>query len=464
MEVKIKKYANLFEIYRSNLLNNPKSTYIVHKKSQYTYADCNHIIDRITTYLQCNARKNELVVGLNFSDQFKFIVSFWACTKLEATIILIQQPNAHSKISELENLNMEMDVMLSDDNFETIHEDKIDFITPSKEIHSNTYIENSERLGYIYFYTSGTTGKSKFVKTTYYQIVHAINCIQDEELMPYAKHQNVLITVPLFHSYGLSCLVEYTAGNSKIVLPPTKDFITPIQCLFDKSISEHISAIEGVPYFYQQMALLLRRMQLPCLQHIGMGGDTVSQKLVDKFHAKNDSVTFSIRYGITEIPSVIGIRYFTYSTDCKPSKLGKIPSIYNITIEKDQEDATIGELSIVHPFLPNEKKKIQTGDLFEHLGNEFNFISRKTFLKYKGYKINPIEVETHVLAHPEIDDCKVLLSNRILTAEIVTNDQTITLGRLKEFLKPRLTGFMIPDTIEIVESIKRTKTGKIIRH
>ena len=464
MEVKTNEYSNLFEIYHRNYLNNPQSTYIEHNNSHYTYAECNEIINKIASYLQNKTLKNRPVVGLSFADQFKFIVSYWACTKLEADIILIQDPNSRSGMNELETLNVDIDLILSDTNFEVNHDDKIDFIETSKKVHFETNTKNTEWLGCIYFYTSGTTGKSKFVKTTYYQIVNAINCIQEEKLMPYTENQRVLITAPLFHSYGLSCLIEYTAGNSKIVLPPTKEYVNPIQCLFNKNISTQVSAIEGVPYFYQQMALFIKRIQLPNIQHIGMGGDAVSQKLLDKFHAKYDSLTFSIRYGITEIPSVVSINYFKYSPDSETHILGKIPSIYNVSIEKDKGHATTGELSIEHFYLPDVKKKINTGDIFEHTTNEFRFLSRNTFIKYKGYKINPIEVETYLITHTAIDDCRVILINGTLTAEVVTNDTTINLSVIKEYLKEQLRNFLIPDSVKIVESIKRTKTGKIIRH
>ena len=464
MEVKTKKYSNLFEIYLRNSLNNPQSTYIEYNESHYTYAECNRIINKVTTYLQNKALKGRPTVGLAFSDQFKFIISFWACTKLEADIVLIQKSNSCSEMTELETLNVDVDIILLDDNFEVNHTNKIDFIATSKEIYLKTNTKNTEWLGCIYFFTSGTTGKSKFVKTTYYQIVNAISCIKEEKLMPYAKNQNVLITVPLFHSYGLSCLIEYTAENSKILLPPTKNYINPIQCLFNTNISRQVSAIEGVPYFYQQMALFIKRIQLPNIQHIGMGGDTVSQELIDKFHAQNDSLTFSIRYGITEIPSIVSVNYFKYSPHCKPHELVKIPSIYKICIEKDKEDANTGELSIEHFYLPDLKKKIKTGDVFKQIVNKFSFISRNTFIKYKGYKINPIEIETYLLTHKSIDDCRVLLINSTLTAEVVTADSDINLSIVKEHLKKKLRDYLIPDRVEIVELIKRTKTGKIIRH
>ncbi|WP_420574461.1 AMP-binding protein [Kordia sp.] len=464
MEVKINEYASLFEIYYKNSLNHPEDIYIAHDKVDYTYAECTNIIEQTTVYLQNKLQKDRPVVGLAFTDQFKFIISFWACTKLEADIVLVQKPNARSGKIELETLNITVDIILSDDNFELNDHGKIDSITTSEESHFKASTKNNELQGSIYFFTSGTTGKSKFIKTTYYQIVNAINCIQEEKRMPYTKNQRVLITAPLFHSYGLSCLIEYTAGDSQILLPPTKKYLNPIQCLFNKNISTKVSAIEGVPYFYQQLLLFIKRIQMPNLRHIGMGGDVVSQELLDTFHTKTDSVTFSIRYGITEIPSVISINYFTYSSDFKPHQLGEILSIYTINIEKEKDDASQGELSIEHFYLPDVKKKINTGDIFEQKADKFSFISRNTFIKYRGYKINPIEIETYLRTHVAVDDCRVILINDTLTAEIVTTDTDLNLGVVKEYLKEELRDYVSPDRVKIVESIKRTKTGKIIRH
>lgn len=464
MTVKTTEYANLFEIYHKNSLTHPQSTYIAHGNSHYTYIECNAIINKVATYLQHKTQKDKPIIGLAFADQFKFIISFWACTKLEADIVLFQKPNSGSEMIELETLNVNIDVMLSDDDFEATDDEKIDFKTSATKVHFKTNTKNNACSGCIYFFTSGTTGKSKFIQTTYYQIVHAINAIKEEKLMPYTENQSVLITAPLFHSYGLSSLIEYTSGNSKIVLPPTKKYVNPIQCLFNKKLSSEVTAIEGVPYFYQQMVLFMKRIALPNLQHIGMGGNAVSEELIAKFHAENNNVTFSIRYGITEIPSIVSINYFNYSTACKLDELGKVPSIYTIAIKKDGEDGTSGELSIEHFYLPELKKKINTGDIFEQQANKFRFISRNTFIKYRGYKLNPIEIETHLLRHRSIDDCRVILINDILTAEVVTADSDINLGTIKAYLKEKLRDYMSPDRVKVVDFIKRTKTGKIIRY
>ncbi len=464
MTVKTKEYTNLFEIYHRNSLTHPQSTYIAHGTSNYTYTACNAVINKVAAYLQHKTQKDKPIVGLAFTDQFKFIISFWACAKLEADIVLFQKTSSSTEMVELETLNVDIDVMLSDDDFEATDDDKIDFKTSSKEIHFKRNTKNNTCSGCIYFFTSGTTGKSKFIQTTYYQVVQAINAIKEEKLMPYTENQSVLITAPLFHSYGLSSLIEYTSGNSKIMLPPTKKYVNPIQCLFNKKLSSEVTAIEGVPYFYQQMALFMKRIALPNLQHIGMGGNAVSEELIAKFHAVNDNLTFSIRYGITEIPSIVSINYFKYSAAQKFNELGKIPSIYTIAIEKDEEDATTGELSITHFFLPEVKKKIHTGDIFEQEANKFRFISRNSFIKYRGYKINPVEIETHLLRHKSIDDCRVVLINDILTAEVVTIDDDINLGTIKAYLKEKLRDYMSPDRVKVVDFIQRTKTGKIIRH
>lgn len=461
--MKTEKYSSLFEIFQRNNLKSPESIYLVYNNLHYTYADCSRIINRVIAYIQNKVIKRRPTIGLKFTDQFKFIVSYWACAKLEADIILFQNPKSNSEIEELKNLDIGVDLILSDNNFEISLEDKIDFLDLPQETDCEVSEKNTEWLGCVYFYSSGTTGKSKFIKTTYFQIVNAINCIEEEQLMPYIKGQNVLITAPIFHSYGLSCFIEYTAGNSKVLLPSRNNYVNPIQCLFDVKITEQITAIEGVPYFYQQVGLFLNRICLPRIVHLGMGGDLVSKDLLGQFHAQYHGLTFSIRYGITEIPSIVSINYFKFSSNSNPRELMKIPSIYNLSIVNDKTRTMTGELAVEYFYLPDQKIRLLTGDLFKQVENKFSFQSRNAFIKYKGYKIDPIEIEKCLFNHKSINDCRVVLMNGILTAELVTNDINMNLGVVKEYLKTELTSFLIPDRVEVVESIQRTKTGKIIR-
>lgn len=455
---------NLFPFFYDHVINRPLDTYLACNGSMLTYNDCwtaiNHIMQSISDATDGKAP----CVALNFKDQQKLLLSFWACTALGMDIILL--PELHIDLSNLATAAdqpaaaiMLTDFMEGADCLQVHISHSTGIIAPWKEPANNRYSN-------IYFFTSGTTGNSKFIKTSYYQFVQAITCIRANNFMPYVNSQNVLITVPLFHSYGLSAMVEYTSGGSCLFLPKTKDFISPLQSLLDANIGTKITAIEGVPYFYRQMAVILSRLKLTALTHIGMGGDSVSPDLLKKLVQTNSNLSLSIRYGVTEIPSIVSLNYFRATELFNERSLGNVLPIYEVKLydENGAMHATEGELVVECFLYPGKLTHIHTNDIIERSDQGLTFKSRKIFIKYKGYKINPVEIEHSLNEHPDISEVRVHLVNEILTAEIVSGSKTsLDTKEIREYLQQHISSYMIPDQFLFVDVIQRTRTGKIMR-
>ena len=43
-----------------------------------------------------------------------------------------------------------------------------------------------------------------------------------------------------------------------------------------------------------------------------------------------------------------------------------------------------------------------------HLGSRIFFLLAQDFMKVKGFRVNPIEIEGHLLEHPDVFDCCVI--------------------------------------------------------
>ena len=456
--------SSLFAFFYDQVISRPSDTYISSNGAILNYGEA---YIRVLHIMQSIRKATDLknnCVALNFKDQQKLLLSFWACTALGTEIVLLPELALDRESLKSEAYKLETDIMLTDF---VAGPGCLDIDLDQATGPATQWEEMADnRRRNIYFFTSGTTGHSKFITTSYYQFIRAINCIRENNIMPYTSSQHVLITVPLFHSYGLSAMVEYTQGGSCLLLPKVKDYLGPLQSLLDVKTGEQVTAIEGVPYFYKQMAVVLNRLKLPNLRHIGMGGDSVSPDLIKKIADKKEHISFSIRYGVTEIPSIVSVNYFMASQPVIEKSLGNILPIYEARLydENGDSQASAGELVIECLLYPGRLVRIHTNDIVEGSGNELTFKSRKTFIKYKGYKINPVEVEGFLTKHQDITDARVHLLNEVLTAEIVSSAEAPpAISEIREFLSGYVSAYMIPDQFTIVDAIQRTRTGKIVR-
>jgi acyl-CoA synthetase (AMP-forming)/AMP-acid ligase II/thioesterase domain-containing protein/acyl carrier protein len=112
---------------------------------------------------------------------------------------------------------------------------------------------------------------------------------------------------------------------------------------------------------------------------------------------------------------------------------------------------------------------LQTGDL--GLIDKDGFLSivgrAKQIINRGGEKIAPAEVENAVLAHPLVREAAVFgvphprLGEGVVAAVVVKVEADIAPHDLQEFLFERLAPYKIPQRIELVRDLPRTKAGKV---
>ena len=457
--------GHLFRYFYDQVTRSPQQLYLSSSGKRWTFQEADDVIFAISRLILKSAAADLTTVIINFNDQRKLLFSFWACVALELDMILVPERTipAHDLLARSDCQGSS--ITLSDDQGEHSHDVYIDI--PLQRAQWSELPNKRQQYSHIFFFTSGTTGQSKLIKTSYYQLINAIDSIRKSRMMPYTQSQLVLISIPLFHSYGISAVVEYTQGGSALFIPDAKDSISPIQLLFDTEVNSKITAIEGVPYFYKQLVLICNRIKIPHLQHVGFGGDAVPLELLQQLHGKFKQVSFSIRYGVTEIPSIIALNYINDIHRVHLKCIGQVLPIYDLHLA--DESALVkplhikGELIVQCDLYPDHRLRVETHDVMEKIGDHYHFISRNLFIKYKGYKINPVQVETCLNAVIGIVDSKVYLKNDHLCADLVVHSEFKDVQALKMELAQSLNSYLIPDHFVLVEQIERTKTGKIKR-
>ncbi|MFF2888659.1 amino acid adenylation domain-containing protein [Paenibacillus sp. NPDC057967] len=110
----------------------------------------------------------------------------------------------------------------------------------------------------------------------------------------------------------------------------------------------------------------------------------------------------------------------------------------------------------------------KTGDVGKWLPDgSIQFLGRADEqIKIRGYRVEPGDVEHHLLTHPSIEDAIVLTANdaygqKALAAYIEKAcDDALFAEELREYLEARLPAYMVPSYFYIIPEVPRTTNGK----
>ena len=296
-----------------------------------------------------------------------------------------------------------------------------DFIS-SKSLPIPHYTDTRDHLASIHL-SSGTTGSSKGVGLSHFNYI--ANVLQmwahdpdhwstDEQIVcftPFAHIANT--TIPLF-------LGPWT-GMLHIIMAK---FELEAACHLvqeNKATSMQLSPATAVAIANTD---LTSRFDLSSVRHMIVGGLPLTKDLYDKFLNRGNWKTVQL-YGMTEAaPYVV---WQKIDEEIEKGQLGKLlPGIEARLCDENGRDAAEGgpgEMWIKGPNVtsgyvdnPEATKAAfkdggwyNTGDVctFSSKGY-FSVVGRtKELIKYNGFQVAPVELETYLNGHPAIADCAV---------------------------------------------------------
>lgn len=108
----------------------------------------------------------------------------------------------------------------------------------------------------------------------------------------------------------------------------------------------------------------------------------------------------------------------------------------------------------------------RTGDLARvDAGGRFDVVGRTDRqVKIRGMRVEPGEVESTLMLHPEVSSAVVVARSRGADSRLeafVTSSGSVSGGEAMSFLQERLPVHLVPASITVVDSIPSTRSGKI---
>ena len=299
-------------------------------------------------------------------------------------------------------------------------------------------------------FTSGSTGMPQAVTHTIETLARAIRIGRG-----HAKSVWGLAYDPI-HIAGVQVILQALFNQNPLVLLTGKDSAQTVATLRDEGIT-HLSA---TPSFYR--LLLSPGETIPTLRALALGGERADPGLIARLSAMFPTAKIRNLYGSTEAGTILEAEGDLFS----------IP-------ESSKDRVRIGDgqielhRSLLGDFAANAPPELwyRTGDVVEIVSENplrFRILSRdRDWVNVGGEKINPGEVERHLLACPGVREARVhgranSVTGQILCAEVVA-EPAFSEPAARAWLAERLSAVKIPRLIKIVTALPRSRTGKLER-
>ena len=342
------------------------------------------------------------------------------------------------------------------------------------------------------FYTSGTSAEPKGVMLTHRNIyLHAHNTGLG---LPTEKDAVELHTIPLFHANGWGVAHFLTLLGGKHVMMQRFD---PVE-VFRLVQAERVNHFSLVPAMATVLVNCPERTKydLSSVRRINMGGSASSPTLVREVEEKLGGVCFS-GYGLTETSPVLSISLLKPGLDpqgeeryVRQAMTGyAMPGVEIRVVDGNDQDVpkdgkSIGEIvarsdGVMEGYWQQPETTAQamrggwfhTGDMATWGEDGYLLIvdRKKDIIISGGENISSLEVEKAILSHPAVMEAAVIpVPDKIwgeLPKALVVLRSNERAGEMEliEHCRQRLAHYKCPRSVEFVESLPKTGTGKILK-
>ncbi|MFG2890208.1 long-chain fatty acid--CoA ligase [Streptomyces sp. NPDC048248] len=355
--------------------------------------------------------------------------------------------------------------------------------------------EIDERQAAALCYTSGTTGDPKGVLYSHRSLyLHSLQ-VNNAEAFALSSRDTALPVVPMFHvnAWGLPH-AAFMAGASLLM---------PDRFLQPTPLAEMIEAVRptigaAVPTIWQGLLAELdaKQRDVSCLRTVIIGGSACPPVLMRGFEERH-GIRVVHAWGMTETSplgcvshppaGVSGEEEWTYR-----ATQGRFPASVEARLigpggeELPWDGESAGELEVRGPWIagsyyggaqgeplrPEDKFSpdgwLRTGDVGTITPNGYLTLTdrAKDVIKSGGEWISSVELENHLMAHPDVAEAAVVAvpddkwGERPLATVVLVEGAATGYEELKAFLGERIARWQLPERWAVIPAVPKTSVGK----
>ena len=335
----------------------------------------------------------------------------------------------------------------------------------------------------VILYTSGTTGKPKGAELTHSNLL--LNCsMVVPRLLPLGHDDVALATLPLFHSFGQTCIQNATisTGGTFTLLPR----FTPEDAL-EIMQRDRVTLFAGVPTMY--FAILNHeggeKYDLSSLRYCMAGGAAMPVEVMKAFEKKYP-VQILEGFGLSETSPVASFNML--HRERKPGSIGYPVWGVDMCILDDSDqpvpDGDAGEICIRgHNIMKGYFRRpeataeairdgwFHSGDIgIRDADGSYRIVDRKKDMIIRGgFNVYPREIEEVLYAHPAIVEAAVIgvphesHGEEIKAVVALGTNQSVTAEELIAYSREHLAAYKYPRIVEFIDTLPKGPTGKILK-
>lgn len=329
-------------------------------------------------------------------------------------------------------------------------------------------------------YTSGTTGRQKGAVLSHGNVVsnyHATrHCVGSR---PGDRHA---LFLPLFHCFGQNFILNAAlASGGTVLLHRRFDPEATPAALAEQRVT-HLYAVPTIYILLLNAGLSPER--LPTVRYCFSAAATMPVEVARRWE-EVFGLAVHEGYGLTETSPFAA---YNHEFAHRPGSIGTpVENVEMRVVDADDRevaDGEWGEICIRGPNVmlgywnrPADSAEALRGGWF-HSGDigyrspdgYFYLVDRvKDMINAAGFKVWPREVEEVLYQHPSIRECAVVgladeIRGETVAAFIVArSDCALTPSEVEAFCRERMAAYKVPRRIELVDSIPKSATGKVLK-
>lgn len=342
-------------------------------------------------------------------------------------------------------------------------------------------------------YTSGTTGAPKGVVYTHRSnVLHSLT-VQASGVLGFTPMSSVLPIVPMFHANAWAIAFSAPMVGAKLVLPGAG---MDGASLCDLLEQEGVTFSAGVPTVWIEVIREMReRGSKPeRLERVIVGGAACPEWMIATLE-REFGIEVMHAWGMTEMSPVGSVPII------KPEmagldeaghmqlKLKQGAAFYGVEMRIADESgkslphdgSAAGRLMVRGPAVVGEYFKGAGGAILDEEGwfdtgdlatiDRFGYMQitdrTKDVIKSGGEWISSVELENIASGHDEVVEAAAIAipddkwTERPLLLVLLRPGSQLTADELREYLRPRVAKWWLPEQIRFVDSLPHTATGKL---
>ncbi|WP_447001975.1 non-ribosomal peptide synthase/polyketide synthase [Saccharothrix isguenensis] len=350
-------------------------------------------------------------------------------------------------------------------------------------------VAHPDNLAYV-MYTSGSTGMPKGVAVRHRDVV----ALAADGRFRGGAHDRVLVhSAQAFDASTYELWTPLLNGGRVVVAPPGE---------VDAEVLRRVIAEHGVTALWLTAGLFRAIAQedpgcLAGLREVWTGGDVVPAAAVRRVleaspgltavdgYGPTETTTFATSFAMSEaaaVPDVVpigrpldGTRVYVLDGALRPVPVGVAGELFiagaGVARGYLNRPGPTAQRFLPDPFTGSGERMYRTGDVARwRVDGTVEFVGRADDqVKIRGFRVEPGEVESALLRHPDVAEAAVLAKDgehgrtRLVAYFVPATGATPSAENLRESLGGVLPAYLVPSAFVAVRALPTTANGKLDR-